>query len=113
MIIVKMMMMVIIIIIIIIIIITIIVNIIIMIMKLRRRRIRVVVVVVVVMMMMMMTLKGVNREYFRYPHCAANCLQHVYSTSHCAIVYKSCVNTLKAHHVCYVVRRNSSAAKLD
>ena len=60
-------------------------------------------------------LKGTNRIFLQFPHCAVNCLHHVRSSGRGAIVCKSRA-TQTAHHVqhvvCHLVRRVSSANKV-
>ena len=64
------------------------------------------------------TFKGVIRDFLQSPHCAANCLQHVFSSCPVAIVCKSrathlALFTCKCHVTCHLVRRDSSAVKFN
>ena len=63
-------------------------------------------------------LKGAIRDFLQSPHGAANCLQHVRSIGPGAIVYCKSRATCRAltyhgRHVCNLVRRDSSAIKVD
>ena len=69
-------------------------------------------------MMMIIAFKGAIRDLLESPHSAANCLQHVRSSGMRAIVCKSrathrALISCKCHVTCHLVRRDSSAIKLD
>ena len=45
------------------------------------------------------SLKAAIQNFLQTPHCYANCLHHVRSSSQRAIMCKSCANTLGLYHV--------------
>ena len=45
--------------------------------------------IIIIIIIIMMTLKDVVRDFLQSPHCSANCLQHLRSSGHGAMVYKS------------------------
>ena len=51
--------------------------------------IMIIMIIIIKMIIIIITLKGAIRDFLQSPHCAANCLQHIRSSSLGAIVCKS------------------------
>ena len=78
----------------------------------------IIVVVVVVVVVVIIAFKGAIREFLQSPHSASNCLHHLRSSGPGAAVCKSraahrALITCKCHVTCHLVRRDSSAIKLN
>ena len=74
--------------------------------------------VIIIIIIIIIAFKGAIQDFLQSPHSAANCLQHVRSSGPGAIVCKSrarhrALITCKCHVTCHLVRRDSSAIKLD
>ena len=71
-----------------------------------------------IIIIIIIAFKGAIQDFLQSPHSAANCLQHIRSSGPGAIVCKSRAThrahiTCNCHVTCHLVRRDSSAIKLD
>ena len=63
----------------------------------------IVAIMMIVIMIRIMTLKGAIRYFSQSPHCSANCLQHVCSSSQGATVCKQCATHQTVYHMQHVM----------
>ena len=67
----------------------------------------IIIIITRMIMILMIVLKGAVRTFLQSPHCAANSLQHIRSSSQGAIVCKSCAThraLITINMSCYVPR---------
>ena len=72
-----------------------------MVMMMMMMMIIIIMIIMITMIIIKIALKGAMRDFAQFPHCAADCLQHVHSSGNGAIVCKSRA-THRALITCYM-----------